>query len=95
MNLGVRQIECLGRFQTPSRFEPTRDGEPWSVMKTLIKRGLMWAKEQKHRSWHPDLGWWYDDKHWVAGLTVDGDKALAEASPNCPPQVHQPSEGEN
>ena len=45
MKLGRRQIECLERFLEAGRFTPTRKGEPWSEMKSLINRGLMWSRK--------------------------------------------------
>jgi hypothetical protein len=55
MKPGRRQIECLERFLEAGRFTPTRKGEPWSEMKSLINRGLMWSRKSAEIHWNLGL----------------------------------------
>lgn len=50
--LGVRQVETLLLLVgNPVKFKPTRRGEPWPVMRSLMARGFMWAHRRLVDRW--------------------------------------------
>lgn len=81
--LGVAQIVMLRNFKVISEdrwkgFIPTRSGEPWPLMKILMRRGLMAVKKQRCCYWHPKDGWEKEIKYdYYAAVTVAGEIALA------------------
>ena len=78
--LGKRQVELLLRIarSSPFFFRPTRRGEPWPAMKTLIKRGLVWARRTQPHFWSPAEDCWRSlGNSWEAGLTPEGIEATA------------------
>ena len=78
--LGKRQVETLLGFYGLEGFKgwivPDRGLRPWSTIRPLIKRGLMYAKRE--RLWY----WSIEDDDWrpelgrtdmvMAGLTPEG-----------------------
>ncbi len=76
--LGRSQIECLKTFAEARKFEPSRNRQPWPVMKTLAVRGLIWCEQRTSTFWNAGTGRWdFTQTYWWAGLTTDGQIALA------------------
>ena len=76
--LGKTQIKYLRDFRTQTRYHPSTTGEPWPVMKALIKRGLLYSHQRAVKYWNPVSGkWCWHRDEWVAEITIPGMKALA------------------
>ncbi len=82
--LGCRQIETLRRFRQGgndrwSGFIPTLKGEPWDVLQSLMRRGLMAVKKERLCFWDSNDQWSTPTPYsHYACLTVDGDNALLD-----------------
>lgn len=78
--LGGKQVACLLAYRAAARFRPGRSGRPWATMRSLIRRGFMWAEIRSVQRWSCDAGAWVNDgppQHW-AGLTRRGLEYLEE-----------------